>query len=426
MAFKILNEDELSRLGEKGKAYYLKQLKKYREREAFVDRIEALDKVKLQKSKPKRPKIKLVDAPEVPVYRKRERQEVKLPKSAFGFSKDNENSRRAGDISGKLAESRHIVTVKKVKVPKKKSIADVHSEVKLSELPKISADAPKPANSSFSGYTVTGIGMPEIELPKTDRKYAVPEHKVTLPELDMPDIAEVKNTLKPAEISCAEVPKVSVPEIDFTADSIAGTLREAGKSLSTVKKSAAASDVKYSLPDITVEIPPNVTAMPLEVNVCIEVDPNVNIDRQPAVSVPDISFEPKEHKIEMTECPVVSPSAVRFAVTENVSRAEMPEINTVSAPKKVSFNAGSIKNTVKLPPKPVSVSPEMISFSRSSYTASMPEKLISVKLSEVSFTEKTYRAETASVKSISVPKDTEKNCTNALDTVLEQLRRQTV
>ena len=68
MAFRELSEDEISLLNESERTQYEKQLKIYRERVAFVEKLEQIENANIQYTKPKLKRIKPIPRLDIPKY----------------------------------------------------------------------------------------------------------------------------------------------------------------------------------------------------------------------------------------------------------------------------------------------------------------------------------------------------------------------
>lgn len=81
MAFRELSEDEISLLNESERTQYEKQLKIYRERVAFVEKLEQIENANIQYTKPKLKRIKPIPKLDIPKYQSVGVVKIKLPKA---------------------------------------------------------------------------------------------------------------------------------------------------------------------------------------------------------------------------------------------------------------------------------------------------------------------------------------------------------
>lgn len=95
MAFRELSEDEISLLNESERTQYEKQLKIYRERVAFVEKLEQIENANIQYTKPKLKRIKPIPKLDIPKYQSVGIIKIKFPKEETNrnlFLRQLENS----------------------------------------------------------------------------------------------------------------------------------------------------------------------------------------------------------------------------------------------------------------------------------------------------------------------------------------------
>ena len=103
MAFRILNEEEKLFLNEKQLENYEKELRRYKERLAFVEKIEKIENAEIKKYSPSMRTVGTVDAPEMAPFRNEGIGRIELrkaPKASFDAERFAVESISSTDITG--------------------------------------------------------------------------------------------------------------------------------------------------------------------------------------------------------------------------------------------------------------------------------------------------------------------------------------
>lgn len=178
MAFRELSEDEISLLNESERIQYEKQLKIYRERTAFVEKLEQIENANIQYTKPKLKRIKPIPKLDIPKYQSVGIVKIKLPKEEVNrnlFLRQLENqSVSALKIKKRMSENPavcvRIKPITKVSVPLLKPYHNMPKRVV--SVPKSNVIIPSVSFTKKTKHLVHGI----LNCTKT---IAVPKYKFT-------------------------------------------------------------------------------------------------------------------------------------------------------------------------------------------------------------------------------------------------------
>ncbi len=245
MAFKVLEQHEIDMLPEKEKEAYLDCYKDHCARVRFVERLEALDKVKIPHAVPSLKKIHIASAPETA-----DRMKIKagaeictensmcLGKSVMQLSSSlNRKVKqipvpevivRVSGVSalkpsevGKIPDI-SIMPLTKIHIPEADvqninsgNRNDINFKVKISEKIRIS----KPDdNISFKLGNISSATVSPVKIPvSSDRKILIGKKDIGMIAAKLVNAPSVKNTLQPVKISPVEKIKLpSVPNIKIS------------------------------------------------------------------------------------------------------------------------------------------------------------------------------------------------------------------
>ena len=178
MAFRELSEDEISLLNESERTQYAKQLKIYRERVAFVEKLEQIENANIQYTKPKLKRIKPVPKLDIPKYHSIGTVKIKLPKSEINrslFVQQLENrSVSSLKIRKRMAESSavyvRIKPITRVAVPQLKSYHNMPK--RIVSVQKSNVIVPMVSFTGKTKYLINGIS-------NCAKTIAVPQCKFT-------------------------------------------------------------------------------------------------------------------------------------------------------------------------------------------------------------------------------------------------------
>ena len=199
MAFRELSEDEISLLNESERTQYEKQLKIYRERVAFVEKLEQIENANIQYTKPKLKRIKPVPKLEIPKYHSIGTVKIKLPKSEINrnlFVQQLENrSASAVEIRKRMFENSAVcVRIKpmtKVTIPSLKPYHNMSQ--RIVSLPKPSVTIPSVSFNEKTKHSIHGISncTKTIAVPQCKFTEITPRKITGIPKKNVPLITPI-------------------------------------------------------------------------------------------------------------------------------------------------------------------------------------------------------------------------------------------
>ena len=215
MAFRELSEDEISLLNESERTQYEKQLKIYRERVAFVEKLEQIENANIQYTKPKLKRIKPIPKLDIPKYQSVGVVKIKLPKAESNrnlFLQQLENRYvRAVKIRKIMAESSavcvRIKPITKVAVPLLKPYHNMPKRVVSVQKPNVTVPS-----VSFTGktkYLINGISnyAKTIVVPQCEFTEMMPRKIAGIPKKNIPVITPMNFKY---ERKLTDVPHISI------------------------------------------------------------------------------------------------------------------------------------------------------------------------------------------------------------------------
>ena len=317
LSFKILKDEEVARLNERQKEYYRLALQKYRNRAAFVERLQQLEGVKTPETQAKKLDIK--------VYKRRPVNKLNL------------------NINAKAKKAQ-------VSVPKAR---DLQLNFVKHKTAKTRVSVPKIAKKKLQPYFIGKINSPKVKTPKiqlnkikqTELKH-VAAQKVFVPKINNPVIEAasihvkklkvnlVKPTITKFSLSAKKVEnkKVTIPETNIQRIDL-DKVRQYKSERITVsvpkkKVTLKSSEIK-PVEKVMVEIPRTSTKKIISKPVCVKNLP---------VKIPDVKVDNNKFtKPTVKTSKVMIPSAnVSQKAKVDIKISKSPKV-TVNVPKPVSL-----------------------------------------------------------------------------------------
>lgn len=215
MAFRELSEDEIALLNEMEKAQYEKQLKIYRERTAFVEKLEQIGNANIQYTKPKLKRIKPIPKLDTPKYQPIGIIKIKLPKSETDrnlFLQNLQNqSISAIKVRKRILENESVCvkikSVSKVNIPSLKPYQIMPQ--RIVSLKKTDVKVPAVSFTGNKKHMIQGVS-------NFTKAIDVPKCKFTkIPQMEIMDIPKkcipiIMNAQFKYEKNLAKVPHISI------------------------------------------------------------------------------------------------------------------------------------------------------------------------------------------------------------------------
>lgn len=370
MAFRELSEDEIALLNKMEKAQYEKQLKIYRERTAFVEKLEQIGNANIQYTKPKLKRIKPIPKLDIPKYQPVGIVKIKLPKSETNrnlFLQQLENrSASAVEIRKRMFENSAVcVRIKpmtKVTIPSLKPYHNMSQ--RIVSLPKPSVIIPSVSFKEKTKHLIHGISncTKTIAVPQCKFTEITPRKITGIPNKNVPLITPIDFKY---EKKFTDVPHITISLPKPVTFSFTGSVKI--KDMPSLSK-AEVSNATFHAPKCEVKDIPNID-----------------------VSIPKVQFKESKYKIQnMPKLQIPSVYCDFSAIHHQVESALLGKVQPFE--KKI-MSVPSIKSYVKpeckvsiLPSEPVSIPfvNKLTPLTRITVTAVAPQKFkephISVKL----------------------------------------------
>ncbi|MCM1006343.1 MAG: hypothetical protein NC485_00135 [Ruminococcus flavefaciens] len=333
MAFRELSEDEISLLNESERKQYEKQLKIYRERVAFVEKLEQIENANIQYTKPKLKRIKPVPKLDIPKYQSIGIVKIKLPKSETNrnlFLQQLENrSLSAVKIRKRMSESSAVcVRIKpmtKVTLP---SLKPYHNmQKRIVSLSKPSLIIPSVSFSKKTKHLIHGISNcnKTIAVPQCKFTEMMPRKITGIPKKNIPEILPMNFEY---EKKFTDAPQILIPLPKSVKFNFAGSVKI--KDMPSLSKAEVSNKV-FSAPKC-------------EVKDILKIN----------VSIPEITFEKQKHKIQnMPQVQIPAVNCDFSAIHRQISSTSLGKVQPF---EKHMLSISSIKSYMK-PKYKVALSP---------------------------------------------------------------------
>lgn len=361
MAFRELSEDEISLLNESERTQYEKQLKIYRERVAFVEKLEQIENANIQYTKPKLKRIKPIPKLDIPKYQSVGVVKIKLPKAESNrnlFLQQLENqSVRAVKIRKIMAESSavcvRIKPITKVAVPLLKPYHNMPK--RFVSVPKSNVIIPSVSFTKKTKHLVHGIVncTKAIAVPQCKFTEIMPRKIEGIPKKNIPVITPMNFKY---ERKFTDVPNISISlpkSIKFNFDSYIKV-----KNMPFVSKSELSDKVfhspkceVYDIPKIDVSIPK------VEFK-----ESKYKIQNMPPMQIPEANcdFSSIHNKISSVSLGKVQPFEKHILSVPSIKSYTKPKckvtlspLKAVSIPSVNEFTSLSCKNVTIIAPQKI-------------------------------------------------------------------------
>lgn len=308
MAFKVLTQEQIDLLTEEEKTRYEKQLKLYREREAFVKQMEAYEKMELPQVRPTLKPIPVISLEEAP--------EIHVPEIAVNAPQLSANI-QVPKLPEYVAPMMSVNGIPVINTTIGE-IPDIHIE--NPQLTRTKVFVPAVPKYQFVARTLDPISVPDpiqVHLPEMKPfKMEIPEVQVSASEPVQIQIPEI-SAYEPPQIVPPELDSVELPKID--GERISAKMKEAVQ----VQKPAMISIPAVEAPKIKA-FHAELNALP-QVSVPTPTITELQTPEVPVVQTPVLHSLPKRTDIPDLRMPEVP--AVQTPVLQNLPNlTELPEI----------------------------------------------------------------------------------------------------
>ena len=333
MAFRELSEDEIALLNEMERAQYEKQLKIYRERAAFVEKLEQIENANIQYQKPKFKRIKPIPKLDIPKYQPVGIVKIKLPKSETNrnlFLQQLENkSASAVEIRKRMLESLAVfVRIKpiiKVTIPSLKPYQIMPQQIV--SLKKTDVKVPSVSFTGNTKHMIHGVSncTKAIDVPKCKFTKI---RQIEITEVPKKCIPIIMNAHFKYERNLAKVPHISVSLPETVKFNVGSKVKI--KDMPSLTKAKVSNTTFYAPKCETKDIP------------------------KIRVTVPEVSF--KESKYKIQGIPKMHISSVNGDFSAIHRQIDAVSLRKVHPFEKKMMSVPSIKSYMK-PQCTVSLSP---------------------------------------------------------------------
>lgn len=360
---KNMSETEIAQLSEEEKSLYQKLQEEYRQRAAFVDRLEQLDTVEMPEAKPKRVALKRIKPVEIKT----------------GSVSEKRTASYSDKLKGLLsaANKKHSISVN---IEKNKPVS----------LPEVCKVENNHINWKGKAFEICKASVPNVNQPEVlfEAEQGRKINPLPMVKSCLPKKVEFLSP-EPAELSASKVNTAIKPKkVSFSCG--------AYKIKATDMPNNKAVSVKYEMPEIKTEKHSCKSIAAPEIKMSLKSDSKCEISVPHAVTahVPEVKAEVCKTKAENVKkvyisCPEVKCSDVSY-------KADLPEVK-INSPKTSAFSESKPFVISKTDVKPIA--PSVVSYNK-------PEKrvVVSEKIS------------------VNTPTDSKEKCNEALNRIMGSLK----